>query len=158
MAAIEIRPYRPDDRDRLIEIFRSAVRDVAIRDYSEAQAQAWAPDSIDAEAFGRWRADKPTFVAIIEGEPVGFSDLESDGHIDMLFVHARYQSRGVARALLEHVEALARRQNMPRLYTEASITARPVFERHGFRVLARQTVAPDGEAMINYRMEKRLAG
>ena len=76
----------------------------------------------------------------------------------MLFVHARYHSRGVARALLEHVDALARRENTPRLYTEASITARPVFERHGFRVLARQTVAHDGEAMINYRMEKPLAG
>ena len=158
MAAIEIRPYRPADRDRLIDIFRGAVRDVAIRDYSEAQARAWAPDSIDADAFGRRRADKPTFVAIIEGEPAGFSDLEPDGHIDMLFVHARHQSRGVARALLEHVEALARRENMPRLHTEASITARPVFERHGFRVLARQTVAHDGEAMINYRMEKPLAG
>ncbi len=158
MAAIEIRPYRPDDRDRLIDIFRGAVRHVAIRDYSLAQVRAWAPDSIDAEAFGRRRADKPTFVAIIEGEPVGFSDLEPDGHIDMLFVHFRHQSRGVARILLEHVEALARRENMPRLYTEASITARPIFERHGFRVLARQTVAPDGEAMINYRMEKPLLG
>lgn len=157
MTGIAIRAYRPEDRDLLIELFRSAVRRVAIRDYTRDQILAWAPDAIDAEAFGRRRASKPTFIATIEGEPVGFTDLESDGHIDMLFVHADHQSKGVARALLDHVERLARSRQMPRLYTEASITARRVFERHGFRVLAQQTVAPGGEALINYRMEKRLA-
>jgi predicted aspartyl protease len=42
------------------------------------------------------------------------------------------------------------------LYTEASITARPVFEAMGFRIIVPQTVTVQGESMTNYRMEKRL--
>jgi putative acetyltransferase len=43
-----------------------------------------------------------------------------------------------------------------RLYTEASITARPVFERHGFHVIAAQEVPARGALLRNYRMEKTL--
>jgi putative acetyltransferase len=42
------------------------------------------------------------------------------------------------------------------LYTEASITARSVFETMGFRAIVPQTVTIRGESMTNYRMEKRL--
>ncbi|HTX06424.1 MAG TPA: GNAT family N-acetyltransferase, partial [Steroidobacteraceae bacterium] len=86
----------------------------------------------------------------------GFSDLEADGHIDLLYVHPDFQRRGVARALLEHIESAARERSLLRLYTEASITARPVFEARGFRVIAPRTVTVGGESMINYRMEKGL--
>lgn len=157
MAGIEIRPYRAGDRDQLIDLFRGSVRRVAGRDYSRAQVLAWAPDGIDAQSFGRRRSDKPTYVATVAGVPVGVVDLEPDGHIDMLFVHADHQARGIGGALLDHVEALARRQRLSRLHTESSITARPVFERHGFRILARQSVALRGQRLTNYRMEKLLA-
>ncbi len=157
MTGIEIRPYRAGDRDQLIDLFRGSVRRVAGRDYCRVQVLARAPDEIDAQSFGRRRSDKPTFVATIAGVAVGFIDLEPDGHIDMLFVHADHQARGIGGALLAHVEALARRQRMNRLHTESSITARPVFERHGFRIIARQSVALLGQRLTNYRMEKLLA-
>jgi len=76
--------------------------------------------------------------------------------VDMLYVHPDFERRGVARALLEHLEKVARGFNYRRLYTEASITARPVFEALGFRVTVPQSVTLRGEAMTNYRMEKRL--
>lgn len=84
-------------------------------------------------------------------------NMESDGHVDMLYVHPDFQRRGVARALLAHVEELARVCGLVRLYTEASITGRPAFEALGFCVLGPQTVTVRGETMTNYRMEKKLA-
>jgi len=156
MAKIEIRPYRATDRDRLIDLFRGSVRRVARRDYSLAQVSAWAPDDIDAEGFGRRCADRPTFVAAIDGELAGFGDLEPDGHIDMLYVHADHQRKGVAGSLLDKIEAVARQQGIRRLYAEASITARPVFETRGFQVLTVQAVSLRGQTFTNYRMEKRL--
>jgi putative acetyltransferase len=92
----------------------------------------------------------------MEGRIAGFSDLEPDGHIDMLYVHPDFQRRGVARALLQHVEQIARAMGLRRLYTEASLTARSAFEAMGFRVIVPQTVSVHGESMTNYRMEKRL--
>lgn len=154
--AITIRPYAATDASGLTSLFRSSVRDIASRDYTASQVRAWAPDDIDERQFGQSRDTKSTWVAEVEGRIAGFSDLEPDGHIDMLYVHPDFQRRGVARALLAHVEEVARTSGMRRLYTEASITARPVFETMGFRTIVPQTVTVRGESMTNYRMEKRL--
>jgi putative acetyltransferase len=157
MHAITIRSYRDEDASDLVAIFRDAVRTTARGDYTESQVTAWAPDLIDHAQFAQRCAAKLTWVAECELRVAGFSDIEPDGHIDMLYVHPDFQRRGVARALLTHIEKYARARGTERLYTEASITARPVFESVGFHVLAAQTVTVRGESMTNYRMEKQLA-
>lgn len=153
---ITIRPYGVADAAALTNLFRSSVREIASRDYTAAQIRAWAPDEIDAVQFGRRCEVKSTWVAELGGRIAGFSDLEPDGHVDMLYVHPDFVRRGVARALLEHLEEAARTNALRRLYTEASLTARPIFEVIGFRMVVPQTVTIRGESMTNYRMEKRL--
>jgi len=154
--AISIRDYVPDDLDALIAVFRGSVRAVARRDYSHDQVMAWAPDEIDRDHWAAQGAGTATFVAVIDGRPVGFADLEADGHIDMLYVDAGHQRRGVARALIGAVETAARGRRLARLHVEASLTARGFFARHGFRVVAPQTVVVRGQEFVNVRMEKPL--
>jgi putative acetyltransferase len=64
--------------------------------------------------------------------------------------------RGVGRTLYGAVEREARAEGLRRIFTEASITARPFFERRGFRVVREQTVVVRGVAMTNFAMEKPL--
>jgi hypothetical protein len=52
----------------------------------------------------------------------------------------------------------AQRLGVARLFTEASITARPFFESQGFVVLTPQVVTLRGAEFVNYRMERVLAG
>jgi putative acetyltransferase len=156
-AALHIRPYETTDAGALAELFHAAARGTAPRDYTEAQVRAWSPEVVEPQRFAARCAARPTWVATIENDIAGFSDLERDGHIDMLFVHPNYQRRGVASALLQFLESEARSRRLQRLYAEASITARPVFEKAGFRSLAMQTVMIRGVAMNNFRMEKVLA-
>jgi putative acetyltransferase len=42
-----------------------------------------------------------------------------------------------------------------RIFVEASELARPLFERRGFTLLARNDLVLDGVDIHNYRMEKR---
>src|SRR5262249_40970432 len=147
-----IRSYRSSDLDALINIFLRAIREVASKDYDAAQIKAWA--QADRDKWATRRSASPTWVALTEQEPIGFSDLEPGGHIDMMFVHPCHQGVGVATALLETVEAAARELGLSRLFTEASITARPFFEARGFRVVTPQRVAIRGVALLNYRMDK----
>ena len=151
-----VRAYVPADVDALIDLFRQAVRRTAIRDYTEAQVMAWAPDVVERERWVERRASRPTWVAEIDGRIAGFIDLEPDGHVDMMYVHPEFKGRGVATALMAKLEEAAAAQKLGRLYTEASITAKPFFEKKGFRVISAQTVHVRGQDLVNYRMEKSL--
>jgi len=53
-------------------------------------------------------------------------------------------------------EERARGLGLGVISTEASITARPFFERHGFRVVRRNVVVQHVVEMVNFSMEKTL--
>jgi putative acetyltransferase len=156
---MELRPYRDQDKVPTREIFERAVRLTASRDYSDEQIEAWAPSEIDGRemtAWGEAREKARTIVAVEHGEPVGFSDLVDGPLLDMLYVEPRVGRRGVATALLEEVLRLAREAGADVLDADASITACPFFERHGFAVVQEQTPTVRGVAMVNFRMRRPL--
>jgi putative acetyltransferase len=154
-AAVSIRPYQPSDLDAVITIFERAVREVASKHYSPAQIDAWA--HTERKEWRKARLSRPTWIAEMGGEPVGFSDLEVDGHLDMMFVHPAFQGQGIASALLNTVEIAARKQFLAMIYTEASLSARPFFERRGFTVITQQAVKLRGQKLTNFQMRKSLA-
>lgn len=154
METFRLRDYLPDDFPALIRLFMASVTQVASRDYSASQIHAWAQTDEH-----RWRSclDNALLVAVCEGKQIaGFITLEQNGHLDLLFVHPDYLRRGVASALLAHADLTAREQGVKRLYTEASITARPFFLRYGFRVVSPQVVTVRGEDFTRFAMEKWL--
>jgi putative acetyltransferase len=155
ISTLSIRPYVASDLDAVIMIFQRAVREVASRDYEPAQIEAWS--HVDREEWAPHRLSRPAWIAAFGNLPAGFADLESDGHLDMMFVHPDFQGRGVATALLAQVEAAAHELGLTEIFTEASITARPFFERRGFKVIEQQIVAVDGQPLVNFKMKKPLA-
>jgi len=114
-----------------------------------------------APEAARWRdriADQSHefWVAELDEALAGFCEFEPDGHVDTLYVSPDHARRGVATALTRQVHESATRLGLARLYTEASITARPVFENQGFRVIEPQVVSLCGTLFRNYQMEKNL--
>lgn len=156
MSSRELRPYDPADAPTLLALFRDTVRRVNCRDYSPAQIAAWASDEIDPLAWAERFVGRFTVVAEAAGRVVGFAELEPTGHIDRLYVSADHQGCGVGRLMMSAVFAEAERLGLGRLFVEASITARPFFERCGFVVLAEQVVTCRGVEMVNVRMERIL--
>ena len=152
---LAVRNYVPHDAEATIEIFLRAIREIAAKDYTPDQVDAWAQVE-NHEGWARRRESRPTWVATVDGSPAGFSDLEPNGYLDMMFVHPRYQCLGIASLLLRTVEAAAHDQNLSCIRTEASLTARPFFEKRGFKVVADQAVRKRGQTLRNFRMEKRL--
>jgi putative acetyltransferase len=101
-------------------------------------------------------AGRRSLVAEEASEVVGFAELEGDGHLDMLYLRGDAVGRGVGWRLYSEVEREARSLGLGRIFTEASITARPVFEGQGFRVLHRNDLVVRGVGMRNFSMEKPL--
>jgi len=152
-----IRPYEHSDAAATLAVFISAVTETASADYTPEQVQAWAqPGRRDAATWHAAMLARCSIVATIGGELAGFSDVSPDGYLDMMFVSPRHQRRGVARQLLAHLEAQARGEGTPALSADVSITARPFFERHGFRVEAEQHPVKAGVELTNYKMRKVL--
>jgi putative acetyltransferase len=154
-----IRAYEADDASAIARLFYETVRCVNQADYSEEQVEAWAPAVPDQQA---WHArmsepDRLTLVAQEDDEVVGFAEVEDDGHLDMLYVRGDAVGRGVGQRLYEAVEGEARGWGVGRIFTEASVTARPFFERNGLRVVREQRISCRGVEMTNFAMEKPLA-
>jgi N-acetylglutamate synthase-like GNAT family acetyltransferase len=57
---------------------------------------------------------------------------------------------------MNQIQVRAKNLGIQKLFTEASITARPFFERRGFRVITPQEVERRGMKFINYVMEKAI--
>jgi putative acetyltransferase len=155
-------PIKQPTRLQLRAKFTDSVRSTS-RDYSTEQIAAWAPDPPDSEHWRARLAARIGFVAEAEsfeehkGEVAGFATFEPDGHLDDLYVATKFQRHGVAAMLYARVEREARARNLSRIFTEASISARPFFECAGFSVVAAQTVELRGISFTNYRMERFLS-
>ncbi|ALO67066.1 acetyltransferase [Arthrobacter alpinus] len=156
---IAIRPYSLADAADTLSIFHAAVTETASADYSPEQIQAWArPDDRDLSTWHAAMQKRNSYVATVNEEPAGFSDVDLQGYIDMMFVGPRFLRLGVARHLLAHVEAHARAGLLTELSANVSITARPFFERFGFVVQAEQHPVMGGVQLTNYAMKKNLLG
>ena len=154
---MELKPYEPQDLEEILRLFYETVHSVNSRDYTPSQLDAWAPKNPDRKRWGDSLLAHHTAVAWEGGQIVGFADLDDTGYFDRLFVSKDFQRRGVASRLSQWVEETARQKGICRLTTEASITARPFFERQGYRVVEEQHKPHNGEVFINYRMEKILS-
>jgi len=153
---LSVRPYQPADAAALSALYEASVRELGSRDYSVAQIEAWASLAPSTEALAGRMEDGRTRLVAVMGEIAGFIDVETDGHIDLLYVAPAATGLGVARLLLETAEALAPLSGASRLYAEASETARPVFERLGFTVSARRDFEVAGVPIHNWSVEKPL--
>ncbi|MDP3658885.1 GNAT family N-acetyltransferase [Phenylobacterium sp.] len=155
---ITIRPYRPADAPALAALFFASVRQAGLRDYSRLQVEAWAPAPPDPLSFERRAASRLSFlVATDEADgPVGYIDLEADGHIDHTYLRPEVVGKGVGSQLYDALERVARGHGVSRLYMEASEAARRMFLRKGFRIVARRDLTVRGVAIHNYAMEKHL--
>ena len=151
-----IRAYQAGDASAIVRLFYETVRSVNRADYSDEQVRAWAPSVPDPNGWHARMAGRLTLVAEEGGEVVGFAELEEDGHLDMLYVRKDAVGRGVGKRLCQAVEQKARGLGLERIFTEASITARSVFEGQGFRVLHRNDLVVRGVGMRNFSMEKPL--
>ena len=154
---IEVRSYRGEDATATLTVFLDAITETAAADYSPAQIAAWArPEQRTVPDWQRAMQGRNSYVALLNKQIVGFSDVNSDGHIDMMFVSPRHSRLGVASALLSHLHVHAQAQGIRALAADVSITARPFFERHGFTIVTHQNPMTGGVQMTNSRMTKVL--
>ena len=148
-----IRNYQSADCPEIAGLFYDTVHTVNAKDYTQEQLNVWATGTIDFRQWDLSFLEHSTFVAIENELIVGFGDIDETGYLDRLYVHKDFQGKGIASALCDRLEQTAAGKQ---IVTHASITARPFFEKRGYKVVKEQLVERAGVLLKNYVMRKEL--
>lgn len=143
-----------DDVNAITSLFRNTVMTVNAVDYTAGQLRVWSSVADDSTCWINRINTQYFLLCFMNHELVGFASLDDAGCLDVLFVHENYQRHGIATQLLQKLLACAREKNIALVETDASITARPFFEKKGFRVVQEQEKELNGMVFTNYRMQK----
>ncbi|QXT63520.1 GNAT family N-acetyltransferase [Tessaracoccus palaemonis] len=144
---IGITAYRPQDAALTRDLFQAAIRGTASRDYTPEQVVVWSR----VDDLGLWndnRMKAHCLIARIDGVPAGFTEIDDEAYLNMMFVDPRFAGRGVATALLQ--VALGLVDPTATVTARASLTARPFFEARGFRVDAEHHPVIRGVRLTNF--------
>ena len=147
---MELRKYQQSDCKVLTELFYNTVHRVNAKDYTEEQLNAWATGQVDLKQWNQSLQEHYSIVAVENGIILGFGDIDKTGYLDRLFVHADHQGEGIATAICDQLEQAV----MGNITTHASITAKPFFEKRGYKVVKEQQVERQGILLTNFVMEK----
>lgn len=149
---MKIRNYKPSDCKEMAELFYHTIHTVNAKDYTEEQLNVWATGQVDLEKWNQSFLEHYSIVAVDGDRITGFGDIDETGYLDRLYVHADHQNQCVATAICDALE-----QTAPgNITTHASITARPFFEKRGYKVIKEQQVERQGIFLTNFVMEKEM--
>ncbi|SOH93569.1 putative acetyltransferase [Monaibacterium marinum] len=150
---------RDGDISGIAQVFYEAVSHGAAAHYTAAQRRAWGGDTPNPNRWAERLIPLDVLVAQDDcGRITGFFSVRlSDGLVDHMFVLPSRQGTGLGERLLERVEDMARLEGLPRLWTEASLLARPFLERHDWYVVTTQDVAVRGQVLRNFVMHRVLS-
>lgn len=150
------RPAVIRDISKLQKLCIETIREICCRDYTEKQLTAWADGLKDEQRWKDIISGQFTLVSKNCDQLTGVGTLKNGEYIDLFYIHKDHQNQGIASLLLNLLETEAKSKNSSALYSNVSITARPFFEKNGFKTLAGQTVVRNGTKLINFRMRKIL--
>ena len=145
-----IRKYESSDCKEMAELFFNTVHSVNVKDYTKQQLDAWVSGQVDLEKWDQFFQEHFSIVAVENDIIVGFGDIDKTGYLDRLYVHKNYQGKGIATAICDQLESNVKEN----IITHASITAKPFFEKRGYKVVKEQQVERKGIFLKNYIMEK----
>ncbi|BCL39567.1 GNAT family N-acetyltransferase [Nostoc sp. MS1] len=130
---ILLRPAQQTDAWMLSAIHIAAIKALPTTLYTHEELLAWRNyrEKPDAANILKHLQLETLWVAVKGDNVLGFTSYIIDELI-ALYVHPRYQGRGIGRALVEHFCEQARQQRLDKVITTASLYAEGFYLRLGF--------------------------
>lgn len=144
------------DFAQIREVFRQTILHINIRDYSHEQVKIWSSVADNDDRWTEWFDNQYFLIAKKDIQIVGYGSMTPLGYLDSLYVRHKHQGQGIGRALIQALLSYAKTLNVSTVQSDVSITARPLFEKMGFKVIREQQKPFGGLFFTNYIVENRL--
>ena len=153
---ITIRKANSNDLEEILQLFRETIETVNAKDYSPEQIKVWKNGALKKERWLKKISEQCFLLAEIDNQLAGFGSITHDGHLDFMYVNKNNQNIGVASKLYDSLEKFAKGTQVNKIISDVSITAKPFFEKQGFKLVQEQQVDIERIRLTNYKMEKHL--
>lgn len=153
---LEIKRATPEDAHAAFDIRREAIRSQCIGAYTVEQMMLWTRGK--AEDGYSALMDKPFYLGWVNGEPVATGMLDLDNNeVGALFVLPEFTGRGYGKAMLDHLESVARELAIDAVVLDATLNAASFYRACGY-VGDEQAVyhSPSGLELACIAMTKRI--
>lgn len=128
---LEIKRATPEDANAAFDIRREAIRSQCIGAYTAEQMALWTRGSAD-DGY-RTLMEKPFYLGWVNDEPVATGILDLDNNeVGALFVLPQFTGRGYGKAMLDHLEALARELELAEVVLDATLNAASFYRACGY--------------------------
>lgn len=154
---MHIREFQLGDEADLHAVFLSAVHELASKDYTPQQIEAWAPASFDPEVWAKRIQGIHPFVIESHGKIVAYADVQPTGYIDHFFVSGPFARTDIGTLLMTRIHEAASAQGISVLTSDVSRTAQPFFAQFGFVVVEQREPVIRGITVPNAFMRCDLA-
>lgn len=148
-----IRKATEKDIPAITQLFKETIESINSRDYNEEQVRVWSAGHAYTERWVNRLSTQYFIVAEIDDVITGMGSISQEGYLDIMYVHKDYQGCGIASALVDELLVNAASNNLSRVTSDVSITAKPFFERKGFTVVTLQRKMVGEVEFLNYKME-----
>lgn len=152
--AATLRAANLADVPEIIRLYAQTVLTVCRADYDSAQLQSWARLGRDPIRWEQRITSQFFKVAEVGKCLAGFASLTDENYLDVFYVSKDHQRQGIANMLFEDLMVKALVNGVPVIRSDVSKTAKPYFEKLGFRVIREQENLLEGITIVNYRMER----
>ncbi|MFT5511667.1 MAG: putative acetyltransferase [Bacteroidia bacterium] len=153
----QIMEAQKSDIPSLIEVFETGISQAAKADYSPLEIQSWLETAQIATRWSRLIEEQYVLIVLEGNKVVGFGSLKGEDYVDFIYVHGQHLRKGIAQRVLDALISKAVFQNVDFLCSDVSLTAKPFFEKNGFKVIHKNENQRGNEVLINFRMRKALA-
>ncbi|HCJ1109646.1 TPA: GNAT family N-acetyltransferase [Legionella pneumophila] len=136
MTKIFIRAANFDDAEDISKLIIKTLQESNIKDYStkiiEEVIESFSPTKITSRM-----AQRQIFIAIEQNQIIGTASLE-DNMVRSVFVLPSKQMKKIGLQLMNHLENIAKEQNIQHLTVPSSITAEAFYRKLGYKTIGEE--------------------
>ncbi len=142
------------DLPELKRLFAETILETCKNEYTQGERIVWSNAIYKTEKWKIAVLEEYFIVAEYDEQIVGFSSLKGKDYLNLMYIHKEFTRHGIASLLYKKIKAKSLEFGAKQLTSDVSKTARPFFEKMGFKVIQENKNIIEDQVVINYKMSE----